>query len=398
MAVYEYLAKDENGRKFSGVYDGNDSVALLRKDLAKMGDTLLKVRHKRSGTPRWPKIPQDQIVTFTYKLAGMCSAGLSIVRCLETLEEQCDNASLKSVISDVRQSIATGSTLKGAFEKHRNIFPGFFLGMIEAGETGGKLAETLEASAVYLEKQADFRRKVKSAFAYPVIVGITCLAVTTTLIAFVVPVFSKMYRQMHVALPGPTQVLISLSALVRDYWWVMLLILIAAALPLKLLWRNALLKAKWDAFKLNMPVLAKFNRMVAASSFIRTFAMLITAGVSLVKALEIASAVVNNAKVTEMTGRMQQSIQRGNSVASSLKSCDIFPPSIVQLAASGEEAGTLSGMLTKGADLLDKDIDRALKALLVKIEPALTVVMGLIVGAILIGVYLPMFDYMSHLK
>ena len=124
MAVYEYIAKDESGRKFSGMCDSSDSIALLRKDLAKMGDTLLKTRRMRSKTPRQARITQDQIVTFTYKLAGMCSAGLSIVRCLETLEEQCENLSLKSVISDIRQNIATGSTLKDAFEKHRNIFPG----------------------------------------------------------------------------------------------------------------------------------------------------------------------------------------------------------------------------------------------------------------------------------
>jgi len=398
MAGYEYIARDENGRRFSGVYDGGGSVALLREDLAKMGDTLLKARRRKSRAPRCARITQDQIVTFTYKLAGMCSAGLSIIRCLETLEQQSENLSLRRVISDVRQSVATGSTLKDAFAGHRDIFPDFFLGMVEAGETGGKLVETLEASAVYLEKRSDFRRKVKSAFAYPIIVGMTCLAVTAALVVFVVPVFSKMYRQMHVALPGPTQALINLSVMVGDYWWAILLILIAAALPVKLLWKNAGVKAGWDAFKLKMPILAKFNRMVVASSFIRTFAMLIAAGVSLVKALDVASAVVNNAKVTEITGRMQQSIQTGNSLASSLKSCDLFPPVIIQLAASGEEAGTLSEMLNKGADFLDKDIDRTLKALLVKIEPALTVTMGIIVGFILIGVYLPMFDYMSHLK
>ena len=175
-------------------------------------------------------------------------------------------------------------------------------------------------------------------------------------------------------------------------------IFIVTLLLLKLLWKKMHLKPRWDGFKLSMPVLAKFNRLVIASGFIRTFAMLASAGVSLVKALEVASVVVDNAKVTEITGRLQKSIQTGNTVADSLKQCDIFPPVIIQLAASGEETGTLSEMLNKGADFLDKDIDRMLKALLVKIEPALTVIMGLIVGFILISVYLPMFDYMSHLK
>ena len=147
-----------------------------------------------------------------------------------------------------------------------------------------------------------------------------------------------------------------------------------------------------------MPVLAKLNRMIVASRFIRTFAMLVSAGISLVKAVDVASGVVNNAKVSEVAGRLQKSIQTGNAVASSLKNCDIFPPVIVQLAASGEEAGILSEMLNKGADFLDKDIDRTIKRLLVRIEPVLTVTMGIIIAFILMAVYLPMFDYMSHLK
>jgi len=398
MAAYEYTATDENGNKFSGVYDGIDSVAALRKDLAKMGDTLLKARCRKSDALKHVRISKNEIVTFTYKLAEMCSAGLPIIKCLKTLEKQIDNRSLRGLISDIRQSVATGSSLRDAFGKHGDIFSNFFLGMLEAGESSGKLPETLQASAVYLEKRADFRHKVKSAFAYPIIVGAMCFIVIAFLVIFVIPVFSKMYRQMHVPLPGPTQALINLSTLVREGWWVLLPIFIVTLFLLKLLWKKALLKPRWDAFKLSMPVLAKFNRLVIVSAFIRTFAMLVSAGVSLVKALEIASAVVDNAKVTKITGQLQKSIETGNTVADSLKKCDIFPPVIIQLAASGEETGTLSDMLNKGADFLDKDIDRMLKALLVKIEPALTVIMGLIVGFILISVYLPMFDYMTHLK
>jgi len=398
MAAYEYIATDENGNQFSGVYDEIDSVSALRRDLAKMGDTLLSSRRKKSDALKHVRISQNEIVTFTYKLAEMSSAGLPIIRCLRTLEEQTGNRAFRGLISDIRQSVATGTSLRDAFGKHGDIFSNFFLGMLEAGETSGKLAQTLQASAVYLEKRADFRHKVKSAFAYPVIVGIMCFIVITFLVVFVIPVFAKMYGQMHVPLPGPTQALINLSNSVRDGWWVLLPSWIVTFLMLKLLWKKAYLKTRWDAFKLSMPVLAKFNRLVIISGFIRTFAILVSAGVSLVKALDVASVVVDNAKVTEITGQLQKSIETGNTVADSLKKCDIFPPVIIQLAESGEETGTLSEMLNKGADFLDKDIDRILKALPVRIEPVLTVIMGLIVGFILISVYLPMFDYMSHLK
>jgi type IV pilus assembly protein PilC len=398
MAIYEYTARDESGKTFSGVCDEIDCVATLRGDLAKMGGTLLKARRKIPERVKNLKISQNEIVTFTFKLAGMCEAGLSITDCLATLQEQSENISLKLILGDIRRNVAAGSTLKDAFGKYRNIFSAFFLGMLEAGETGGKLSETLEASAIYLEKRADFRSKVKSAFAYPIIVGIMCFSVITTLVIFVVPVFSKIYKRMHVPLPGPTQALISLSDLVRDWWWLILPLSVVMVFLFRWFRRKPGVRVKWDTFKLNMPILAKFNRMVISSQFIRTFAMLIAAGVSLVKALEVANVVVNNARISEITNQLQKSIRMGNTVAVSLKDFDIFPPIIIQLAASGEEAGKLSEMLNKGADFLDKDIDRTIKKMLVRIEPVLTTVMGLIIGFILISVYLPMFDYMTHLK
>lgn len=398
MAVYEYIAKDINGNKFSGVCSDIDNVAVLRNDLAKMGDTLLKAKRRKSDLSKRVRITQDEIVTFTFKLAGMCSAGLSITGCLETLEEQTLNRSFKQIISDIRRNISAGATLRTAFGKHREIFSDFFLGMLEAGQTGGKLSETLEASAVYLEKRADFRRKIKAAFAYPVIVGVMCFGVISALVIFVIPVFAKLYKKMHVPLPAPTQILISLSVLVRDFWPIILILCGALALLWRFLRKDQRLKARWDLFKLNMPFMAKFNRIVVATQFIRTFAMMISAGVPLVKALEVAKEVVSNARVSEITAQLQHSIQAGNTVAGSLKDFPLFPPLIIQLAASGEEAGKLSEMLNKGADFLDKDIDRMLKAMLVKLEPALTAIMGLIIGFILISVYLPMFDYMSHLE
>jgi type IV pilus assembly protein PilC len=398
MAVYEYTAKDETGSKFSGTYNDINSVAILREELAKTGFTLVKARRWKNPAGRHRRIKQSEIVTFAYKFAGMYSAGLSIVKCLETLEEQAENQAFKYIVADIRQKVETGSSLENAFEKHRNTFSDFFMGMIEAGEAGGKLATALEMSAAYLEKRADLKRRVKSAFAYPVVVSIMCLVVVGFLLVFVIPVFSKLYQQVHVPLPGPTLALVTLSSLVRDGWWAILLVGAGAVIILRQLSKNQHIRAGWDAFKLNMPVFAKLNRMVVVSHFTRTFAMLASVGVSLIKALDVASLVAHNTEVTKIAKELQGAIEAGNPLADSLKNYDIFPPMITQLAASGEEVGMLPEMLNKGVDFLDKDIDRAISALLVKLEPALTVIMGAIVGFILMGAYLPMFDYMGHLK
>ncbi len=398
MPAYNYTAKDENGNLFSGTYDDIQSVAMLRQELSKMGDRLVKATRLRSARRKKTKIKQSEIVTFSYKFAGMCSAGLSITRCLETFEEQTDNNDFKHVLADVRESIETGSTLKDAFEKHKEIFSDFFVGMVEAGEASGKLAEALDMSAVYQEGQVDLRRRVRSAFAYPVVVGIVCFIIVTALVIFIVPTFSRLYRQLNVSLPLPTQLLVSLSEAVKHWWWVIVLGVTGSVFLLKHLKRDPWVQAKWDLFKLNMPIFAKLNRLVVVSRFIRTFAMLISTGVPFVKALDVASVVTHNSKVSEIAAELQRSIEAGNPVAGSLRNYDLFPPIIVQLAAAGENAGVLPKMLNKGVDFLDKDIQQTINALLVKLEPAMTLIMGILVGCILMAVYLPMFDYMSYLK
>jgi type II secretory pathway component PulF len=270
--------------------------------------------------------------------------------------------------------------------------------MVQAGESGGKLAEALEMSAIYLEKQADLKRRVKAAFAYPLVVSIVAFLVVGLLLIFVVPIFSKLYKQLHVVLPGPTQTLVDCSFLIRDWWWAILIVATGVGVLLYQLLRSPNVRARWDAFKLSMPFFYKLNRMIVMSHFTRAFAMLASVGISLIDALDVASVVAQNHKVAEISKELQQAIEGGNSVGSSLKKYDIVPPILIHFAVSGEEVGKLPEMLNKAVDFLDKDIDRTINALLVKLEPVLTVIIGFIIGFILMGVYLPMFDYMQHLE
>jgi type IV pilus assembly protein PilC len=397
MAVYQYTARDGAGNEFDGSYSDIDSVSMLRNELSKMGYVLVKVhREKRAAKKR--RIKQAEVVAFTYQFAEMCSAGLPIAKCLQTLEEQVENPALKNVIAEIKKDIQAGLSLKNAFEKHKKLFSDFFLGMVEAGESASKLSDALNMSAEYLEKRMELKRKVMSAFAYPIFVGAVCLLVLTGLIVFVVPVFAKIYHQLHVTLPGPTQLLVGISNLIRHRWWIILLATIPTAVALRRVLKSPSLKVKLDVFKLNMPVFGRLNRLVVISQFTRTFAMLVSVGVPLIDALHVASSVANNHKISKITSELQAAIKAGHPIGKSLKQYEIFPPMISQLATSGEEAGILAEMLNKGADFIDKDIDRMTGSLLAKLEPALTVVMGVIVGIILMAVYLPMFDYMQHLK
>lgn len=364
-----------------------------------MGYSLIKARRKKSTAKRKRgKIDESEVVAFAYEFSGMYTAGLSIVRCLETFEAQSENQALKAIVEDIRLQVETGASLREAFEKYGSIFSNFFLGMIEAGETGGKLGETLGLAAVYLDKQLEMKKKLRAAFAYPITVCVMCLLIVSALVIFVIPIFQKLYKQLHVPLPGPTLILIGLSEAVRHYWWILVPAIVISVFGIRFLVKNKTVKAKIDVLKLNMPVIGKLTRMIVVSRFIRTFSMMCSAGVPLIRCLELARDVADNSEMKEVSEALQERIMTGSSLSGPMSEYSIFPPMIVELAAAGEEAGILSEMLNRGVDFLDSYIDRAIKSLLLKIEPALALVMGLIVGTILMGVYLPMFDYMGHIQ
>jgi type IV pilus assembly protein PilC len=398
MAIYEYTARDETGAVFSGVYEDINSISALKKELAKIDCRLVRAKKKGVAFTSGGRIKKADIVAFTYKFAGMCGAGLSIIQCLDTLESQSEKGALKLIINDVKRNIENGSSLTDAFGKYRKVFSDFFLGMVEAGEAGGKLAQSLDISAKYLERKVDLSNKLKSAFTYPVIVVVMCSLVITALVLFVVPVFMKVYKQLGVPLPGATQMLVVCSVVMTRWWPLLLGLAIAVPVTFKYLQRNSYVRNKWDHFKYYMPVFGKLNRLIASSNFIRSFAMLISTGVPIIKAFQVSGLVINNEKMTEISLDLQKSVQSGSGVAESLKKHDIFPPIIIQLASSGEQAGVLAQMLNKGVDFLEKDIERMLDALIVKLEPILTLSTGAVIGLILMAVYMPMFDYMRHIK
>ncbi|MEJ5259578.1 MAG: type II secretion system F family protein [Anaerohalosphaeraceae bacterium] len=401
MPLYQYIAENSRGNRLAGIYEDAADTAHLEAELRKLGCRLLEAKPlERTGTAVSPKkrIRPTEIVAFAYEFSGMFAAGLTVVRCLETLEEQASNETLKSILSSVRRSIETGVPLASAFEPYREIFGDFFLGMLEAGQSGGKLAETLRKAAEYYEKQLEVKTKVKGAFLYPAVVALLCAAILTAIVIFVIPVFQRLYQQLHIELPWPTQILIGLSELVRHYFWIFPLLVGVSYWSWKR-WRNhPKLQTLWDKAVLNLPAVGPLVKMMLVSRYIRTFAMMSSAGVGIVQALQQARQVCRNSVLNRIGERIEQEIMSGGSLSQLLAEHPIFPPVIVQLAHAGEQAGLVPQMLAKGADYLDHAVQRRTNAILVKLEPMLSVIMGAAVGLILLGVYLPMFDYMSHIK
>jgi type IV pilus assembly protein PilC len=398
MPTFRYTARDRSGREFRGTYTEIAGINALRGELSRIGCDLVRARRVKKHHAGRSRIKAAEIVRFAYKFSGMYSAGLSVTCCLETLAEQAERPALRSALSDVKKRVEAGASLTKAFEPYRSMFSEFFLGMLEAGEASGKLIEALEMSAVYLDKREQLRAKIRAAFVYPVAVGMVCVMVLLALLIFIVPVFTKLYANLRVPLPGPTLVLVMLSRGLRMWIWVVLPAGIAVGWLLARLFRSSGLRRGWDRLKLRLPLFGKLNRLILVSRFMRPFSMLIAVGVSVIDAFRMAGDVVRSAEIREVARGLQKMTQAGNPVGKSLGSYEIFPSEIVQMAVSGEQVGKLSEMLTKGVDLLDRDIERMMDALVVKLEPVLTLAMGLIIGLVLMGVYLPMFDYMTHLR
>ncbi len=398
MPAFTYTAKDHQGHKFTGTIDNAVSANDVRDELQKMGYSLLKVQKKKTRTGSSKRVAQNEVVEFTYKFAGMYSAGLGVMHCLEVLEEQAGNVALKDILTDVREKVSTGASLRKAFDAHRHVFSNYFLGMIEAGESSGELGNVLNMTAEYLENKMQIHQKVKHAFTYPIVVVSVCSVVITALMMFVVPMFSKIYTRMHVPLPGPTQFLVYVSELVQNWWYLIIGVVVFAVFGIKRWLKNPANKIRADKIKLQLPIFGKLNRLVVVSRFNRTFATLISVGVPVVEALDVAKQVAANQHMVEITETLKEKIEAGTAVARAFEVHDIFPSIIVHMADTGEQAGRLPEMLIKGSEFVDKDIDRIISSLLVKLEPILTVSMGSLIGVILLAVYLPMIDYMNHLN
>jgi type IV pilus assembly protein PilC len=398
MPAYQYTARDATGHEVRSVYTDVASVAALRQDLAKLGYRLTRARRQRTGKPSSRRIRPREIASFAYKFAGMYAAGLPIATCLGALEQQTRQRALKEVIEDIRRRVQAGASLKSAFEPHRSIFSDFFLGMINAGESAGKLGQALEMSAQHLEKRLDLRQKTRAAFVYPLVVAAVCTIVVTCLLIFVVPTFSALYERLHVAMPHSTGVLVGVSAFLREEGWLLLVLAGGLVLPARWLLNQPRVRIHWDRLKVRLPVIGPLNRLILVSQFLRTFGMLLAVGVPVMEALDAAGKVAHNEEIMLITADLQQALRAGRPIAHSLAAYSLFPPMVVQFVAAGEEAGILPDMLHKGADLLDREADRLTASLLVRLEPAVTVVMGVLIGLILLGVYLPMFDYMASLR
>jgi type IV pilus assembly protein PilC len=323
----------------------------------------------------------------------MINAGLAVLRALSVLEEQTQNPRLRKIISAVRSDVEAGMSLSDAMAKHPAAFDRLYVAMVRAGEDGGALDKTLIRLAIQLEKDDSLRRSIKSAMTYPILIGVFALLVMFGMILFIIPIFGSMYNDLGGELPLLTRGMIGVSDAIKGYWFILfpgVALVIWGLLRLK---KTDQGRRGWDRLKLRLPMkLGPVFQKIAVARFSRTLATLVSSGVPILQAIEITGKTSGNTVIEESMVDVKESVRNGETIARPLSRVPVFPPMVTQMISIGEETGALDSMLNKVADFYEDEVDAAVKSLTSIIEPIMMIFIGGMVGIIVIGMYLPIFN------
>lgn len=338
-----------------------------------------------------PKITTKDIVVFTRQFATMIDAGLPLVQCLDILASQQENKTFKTILTQVKEDVESGSTFADALKKHPKAFNELYVNLVAAGEVGGILDTILNRLAAYIEKALKLKKQVKSAMTYPTtIVGIALVVISVILI-FVIPAFEKMFKDFGGALPMPTQIVINISNFVQDYILVIIGVIVFLIFAFKKIYASPKGRDKIDDLALKLPIFGILIRKVAVAKFSRTMSTMISSGVPILDGLDIVSKTAGNRTVEKAINQVRISISEGKTIAEPLKASGVFPPMVCQMIEVGEQAGAIDTMLSKIADFYDDEVDEAVGNLTAMMEPLLMLFLGTTVGGLVIAMYLPIF-------
>lgn len=350
---------------------------------------------KEIKLPFLKEVPDKEVIEFTRNLAVMLKAKLPLVKALDTTIKQISHSKFKSIVEDVRKQVKKGQSLSKAFAKHPAIFDTIYVQLAEVGEVSGVLDDILLRLSAYQEKAHKLKQRVRMALVYPsIIVGVAVSAVTFLLV-FVVPTFVDMYRDFNAELPGPTKIILSISEFLTGN-----ILLIAGALVLLIFVFSYFSKTPKgsnliDKAKLGIPYFGKLYKKSLVGQFTKTLATLLQSGVTLSESMRVLKNSSTNSILTSEVQLMSNAITKGKSLNKSLENSVIFPIIVTQMISVGEETASLDEMLNQVADLFEEEVDIMVEGLTSVIEPVLIVFIGLILGAIIVALYLPIFELVN---
>ena len=416
MPVFEYEAADRSGAMSRGRAEAEDQGALIVR-LREQGRLVLSVRPAgkslltegagiraigeglQRGVRRLTQgVSLTLLLLFTGQLSAMLAGGLHLARILSSLAAETANKNFQKVLIQVRDAITAGSSFADALGEHPHIFNRLYVAVVRAGEISGSLPVVLDTLTVYLEKTANLRRKVVGAVTYPAVILFVAITIVFVMIVKLVPVFEDVYSRANAVLPAPTRLLIGISTVVRSYTLVVFLLIIAAVLSLFMTVQTEAGRRLLDSAKLRVPLFGVLIRKSIMARVCRTMSVLMSAGIPLLEATETTARVSGNKIIEEALLTAIKRMQEGGTIAETLRQTGEFPSMVIQLVSTGEESGTLPGMLGRAATYYEQQVDNTVATLSTLIEPIMIVIMGAIAGGVILALYLPIFSLGQAVK
>jgi len=396
---FRYRVRDRMGKPIAGTIDA-PTLQIAGERLFQLGYLPIAVEEEKSRDSfavakiwlRFQKVKLEEIIFFSQQLSTLYKAGLPLLTGLGSLAEQTENKKLKPVLEGVRRQIEGGSTLFEAMSKYPEVFPQVYSNMIRAGETSGRLGESLDRFITLAEREIKTRQRVKEATRYPKIVILAVIFAFAALITFVIPRFAEIFAQFKTPLPLPTRVMIQTNTIFHTYWYLVLSALLGIPLLIINYLRTEKGRYSWDQFKIRIPVFGPLLLKIALSRFSYTFVMLNRSGIPILQTLEITASTINNVHLAQSITEIMHKVREGRNLSEALKESGKFTPLVIQMVAVGEVSGTLDEMLMRITEYYDIEADNAIKKLSTYIEPALVLFLGVVVLFLALAVFLPWWN------
>lgn len=405
MAVYEYKGVSAEGRDLKGAIDA-ETIKAAGAKLKRLGifpTEIIEERHKRLGKEidffrLFERVRLQDIAILTRQAATLTNAGIPIVDALNAIAEQEEKVELKGIISGIREKVREGSSFAEALKGYPKHFSGLYVNMIMAGEASGALDAVLMRLADFLDNQIKMRNRIRAILAYPLLMTVVGIGVLSFIFIYVLPKVTRVFEDMRQTLPLLTRVLISLSNFMRGYWWLIILLIAGAVFYIRRRLRTPEGRMRFDGLIIRLPVFGKLFRIIAVSRFTRTLGTLLKNGVPAILSFDIVKNVVNNMVIAKAIEDARESIREGESIAEPLKRSGLFPSVVTHMIAVGEKSGELEDMLLKVSDAYDNEVETSIMRMTSLLEPAIIIVMGLIVAIIVIAILLPIMEMSTVIK
>ncbi|NFN94148.1 type II secretion system F family protein [Clostridium botulinum] len=395
MPNFKYRAMNTDGEKIHGNHEA-DSKGEVIEFISSNGYYPLMVEEiiesKQIEFKFNNKVKLKDLSIFCRQFYTMLDAGVPILTCLNILTSQTTNAKLKETLKEVEDDVEKGGVLSNAMRKHTEVFPGLLVSLVSAGEASGNLDSIMLRMANHYEKENKVSNKVRNAMIYPIILGLVAITAVVFILTYVMPTFTDLFIESGLNLPWSTKFLLWSSASLKAHWFMILLAIVGIIIAIKYYLKTEQGSIAASKLKLKLPVIRRLNEMIIVSRFTRTLSTLLSSGLPLVQALDIVIGVIDNKIAEDAILKVKEKVVRGESLNSSLRETEIFPQMLYSMIKIGEETGSLDDILNKTADFYDEELESTIQTTVALMEPALIVIMGVIIGFIIISIMIPMFD------